>query len=126
MTRVGISAVAAVRGDFQRLFVDDHGERAVRGSGLVGAIALPFENALHVLPVSLRGDVDIGGRPPEQRVADVSAHYPRLEAGVFERIEGASVRCGKGMTTVGSRSGWFGMAQAPSFASYTNISERSS
>ena len=88
MTRVGISAVAAVRGDFQRLFVDDHGERAVRGSGLVGAIALPFENALHVLPVGLRGDVDIGGRPPEQRVADVSAHYPRLEAGVFERIEG--------------------------------------
>ncbi|MFR4804583.1 MAG: hypothetical protein ACLT98_15460 [Eggerthellaceae bacterium] len=107
-------------------FVDDHGERAVRGSGLVGAIALPFENALHVLPVSLRGDVDIG----EGRPSSASRTYPptiHVSKPAFRAHRGRQAalrqRDDDGRIEVGLVAAW---RKLLSFASYTNISERSS
>ena len=74
-----VRPVAAVRRDLERLAVHDDGERAVRDAGFVGREPLGFKEPLDILPSRIRGDVDVGAGPAEERIAHAPADEPCLE-----------------------------------------------
>ena len=96
VARVRVGAIVPVGRDLQRLLIHYHGERAVRRARLVRAAAGRLEHALHLLPGCVGGHVDIGARPPEQRIAHETAHAPCLEAGFLESGEGEGGLRGQG------------------------------
>ena len=64
-----------------------YGERAVRRARLVRAAAGRLEHALHLLPGRVGGHVDVGARPPEQRIAHEAAHAPCLSSGLLDDFQ---------------------------------------
>ena len=95
VARVAVGPVAPVGGHFERLVANKYGERTVGDSGFVGLKPRSFEERLCLLPRSVRGNVDIGTGAPEKRIANESAHKPRLEASRFKNADDTDRCIGK-------------------------------
>ena len=80
--------VAAQRGDFERLVIDDDRDRAVLDAGWMRGKAGSLGNLRHPIRRQLRGDVDIIDLPHHQRIAHTAADETRATgARGFERGE---------------------------------------